>query len=45
MVSLGNAPPQKAAEAKMLYVFKKELDIALGAKEIKGDGEKAGTRY
>ena len=41
VVSLWNSLPHEIVEAKTLYVFKKQLDITLGAKGIKGYGGKA----
>ena len=45
MVNLWNLLQQKVVEAKTLCDFKKKLDIALGAKGIKGYGGKRGTGY
>ena len=45
VVSLWNSLPQEVADAKTLKVFKRQLDIALGANGIKGYGEKAGLGY
>jgi len=44
VVSLGNSLPQKVVEAKTLDVFKRQLDIALEAKRIKGYGGEGGIR-
>ena len=38
VVNVWNSLPQNVVEAKMLSDFKKKLDIALGAKGIKGYG-------
>ena len=40
-----NLLPQKAVEVKTLYVFKKEVDMALRVKGIKGYGVKVGSGY
>ena len=45
VVNLWNSLPRKVAEAKTLCDFKKKLDIALGAKGIKGYGGKGGSEY
>ena len=45
VVSLWNLLPQEVVDAKTLSVFKRWLDIALGANGIKGYGEKAGLGY
>ena len=44
VVNVWNSLPQKV-EAKILCDFKKKLDIALGAKGIKGYGWKVGSGY
>ena len=43
VVNLWNSLPQKVVEASSLAIFKRELDVALVAKGIRGYGEKAGT--
>ena len=45
VVSLCNSLPQEVVDAKTLNVFKRQLEIALGANGIKGYGEKAGLGY
>ena len=45
VVNVWNSLPQKVVEAKMLCDFKKELNIALVVKGIKGDGGKVGSGY
>ena len=45
VVGLWNSLPQEVVDAKTLNVFKRRLDIALGANGIKGYGEKAGLGY
>ena len=45
VVNLWNSLPQKVVEASSLAIFKRELDVALVAKGIRGYGEKAGTGY
>ena len=40
VVNVWNSLPQKVVEAKTLCDFKKELDLALGAKGIEGYGGK-----
>ena len=40
VVNVWNSRPQNVVEAKTLSDFKKKLDIALGAKWIKGYGGK-----
>ena len=45
VMSLWNSLPQEVIDAKTLNVFKKRLDIALGANGIKAYGEKAGLGY
>ena len=45
VVSLWNSLSQEVVDAKTLNVFKRRLDIALGANGIKGYGEKAGLGY
>jgi len=45
VVSLWNSPPQEVVHTKTLNVFKRQLDLALGANGIKGYGEKAGLDY
>ena len=45
VVNVWNSLPQKVVEAKTLCDFKKKLDIALGAKGIKGYGAKGGSGY
>ena len=40
VVNVRNSLPQNVGEAKMLSDFKKKLDVALGAKGIKGYGVK-----
>ena len=39
-MNVWNSRPQKVVEAKKLYDFRKKLDIAPGAKGIKGCGRK-----
>jgi len=39
-VNLWNSRPQNVVEAKTLSDFKRKLDIAVGAKGIKGYGRK-----
>ena len=45
VVGLWNSLPQRVVEASSLAIFKRELDVALVAKGIRGYGEKAGTGY
>ena len=45
VVSLWNSLPQEVVDAKTLNLFKRQLDIALGANGIKGYGEKAGLGH
>ena len=45
VVGLWNSLPQRAVEASSISIFKRELDIFLQAKGIKGYGEKAGMGY
>ena len=45
VVNLWSSLPQKVVEVKTFCDFKKELDIALGAKGIKEYGEKVESRY
>ena len=45
VVSLWNSLPQEVVDAKILSVFKRRLDIAVGANGIKGYGENAGLGY
>eukprot|EP00061_Rhincodon_typus_P007593 g29439.t1 len=45
VVNLWDSLPQKAVGSSSLDIFKKELDMALGAKGIKGYEEKAGMGY
>ena len=45
VVNVWNSLPQNVVEAKTLSDFKKKLDIALGAKGIKGYGGKGGSGY
>ena len=45
VVGLWNSLPQRVVQASSLAIFKRELDVALVAKEIRGYGEKAGTGY
>ena len=40
VVNVWNSLPKKAVEAKTLSDFKKKLDIARGAKGIKGNGSR-----
>ena len=42
VVNLWNSLPQKTVEARLLSVFKTEIDRFLINKRIKGYGEKAG---
>ena len=42
VVNVWNSLPQNVVEAKTLCDFKKKLDLALGAKGIKGYGRKWG---
>ena len=44
VVNVWNSLPQKVVEAKTLCDFQKKLDIALGAKGIKGYGGKGGNQ-
>ena len=44
-MNVWNSLPQKVVEAKILCDFKEKLDIALGAKGIKGYGGKGGSGY
>ncbi|XP_055492473.1 uncharacterized protein LOC129697841 [Leucoraja erinacea] len=43
VVNLWNSLPQNVVEASSLAIFKRELDVALVAKGIRGYGEKAGN--
>ena len=43
VVNVWNSLPQNVVEAKTLRDFKKKLDVALGAKGIKGYGGKRGS--
>ena len=45
VVNVWNSLPQNVVEAKMFSDFKFKLDIALGAKGIKGYGGKGGSGY
>ena len=45
MVNVWNSLSQNVVEAKMLSDFKKELDIALGAKGVKGYERKGRSGY
>ena len=45
VVSLWNSLPQKVVEAKKLYIFKKQLDIALEVQGITDYGGKVGLEY
>ena len=45
VVNVWNSLPQNVVEAKTLSDFKNKLDIALGAKRIKGYGRKGGSGY
>ena len=41
-MSLWNSLPQEVIDAKIVNVFKRQLDIAFGTNGIKDNGEKAG---
>ena len=45
VVNLWNSLPQKAVGASSFDMFKRELDVALVTKGVKGYGEKTGVGY
>ena len=44
-VNLWNSLPEKVVGASLSDMFQRELDVALAAKGIMGQGEKAGVGY